>query len=266
MDTQSVKSVVKKDWMKTPDDTWAKRRQLARVKIGGLLLGGLIAVAMLSAAEAPPLAHPAMGVPNGCFVETVALLDDFGDSAGSSAWARMLQWGATEQDEVVAGHAVAVVESRGKLWCWDVNFGWSALTIPPGQREDPAIVAVPLTVRYPTISPKWPSYRFDFPQAPGTETKPATLAAESPAKTVAARLSRHRPVNLVEFSYVENGTARQGAPVVFNFHGRYCIYTPEKGTVPFQPVQGGIMALPRITERLRRMYTGGGTGVTPVGW
>ncbi len=235
------------------------------MKIGGLFLGGLIGVATLSAAETPPLAHPAMGVPNGCFVETVALLDDFADSAGASAWARMLQWGATEQDEVVAGHAVAVVEAKGKLWCWDVNFGWSALSITPAQKEDAAIVAVPLTARYPAISPKWPSYRFDFPQAATAAVKLPT-AAEGPAKTVAARLSKHRPVNLVEFSFMENGATRKGAAVVFMFHGRYCIYAPEKGTVPFLRGPGGIQALPTIYACLRRMYTGGVTDVKAVGW
>lgn len=180
------------------------KRCLARMILG------LLAGTWAWAAEAPPVAHQAMGVPNGCFVETVALLDDFADAAGASAWARMLQWGATEQDEVVAGHAVAVVESRGKLWCWDVNFGWSALTVSLAQREDAAAVAVPLTARYPTISPKWPLYRSDFPQTPQAGAKPPAMAAEGPAKTVAARLAKHRPVNLVEFSYAENGAPRKG--------------------------------------------------------
>lgn len=224
-----------------------------------------LTVAVVRAAEAPPLAHQAMGVPNGCFVETVALLDEFADAAGGSAWGRMLQWGATEQDEVVAGHAVAVVESRGKLWCWDVNFGWSALAIPTAQREEAAVVAVPLTARYPGISPKWPSYRFDFPQKSEAAAK-LPPAAAGPATTVAAHLAGHRPVNLVEFSYVENGVPKKGAAVIFLFHGRYCIYTPEKGTVPFLRGPGGIRAIPTILACLRRIHTGGVTGVTSVGW
>jgi hypothetical protein len=238
-----------------------------KIRVAGLILGLLAGPAVrAAAAEAPPLAHSAIGVPNGCFVETVALLDDFADAAGASAWARMLQWGATEQDEVVAGHAVAVVESRGKLWCWDVNFGWSALAVPTGRREEAEVVAAPLTARYPTISPKWPSYRFDFPQTPAASAKPPGVAAEGPAKTVAARLAKHRPVNLVEFSYMENGAPRKGQAVVFNFHGRFCIYAPEKGTVPFLPGPGGILAIPRISNALRRMYTGGVTDVKSVAW
>jgi hypothetical protein len=221
---------------------------------------------LLRAAEAPPLAHAAMGVPNGCFVETVALLDNLAAAAGASSWARLLQWGATEEDEVVAGHAVAVVESRGRLWCWDVNFGWSALTLPPERRDDVAAVAAPLTARYPAISPRSPVYRYDFPQAAETAARPAVTAAGSPAKLVAARLARHRPVNLVEFTYTENGVPKQGAAVVFLFHGRYCIYAPEKGTVPFLRGTGSVQMIPRITASLRRMFSGGVTDVRSVAW
>lgn len=220
----------------------------------------------LRAAEAPPLAHAAMGVPNGCFVETVALLDDYAAAFGPSAWTRMLQWGATEEEETVAGHAVAVVEARGKLWCWDVNFGWSAMAIPPAKRDEVATVAVPLTARNPNISPRSPAYRFDFPQTPETTARPAPAGREGPAKTVAARLARHRPVNLAEFSCVENGVTRRSAAVVFLFHGRYCIYTPEKGTVPFLRATGSVQLTARITAGLRRMYAGAVTEPKSVAW
>jgi hypothetical protein len=203
--------------------------------------------AALGAAGAPPLAHAAMGVPDGCFVESVSLLDDYADAVGSSPWARMLQWGATEEEETVAGHAVAVVESRGRLWCWDVNFGWSALAIPPAKSDEVAIVAVPLSARYPNISPRSPVYRFDFPQAAETTATSGGVAMDGPAKTVAAKLSRHLPVNLVEFSCVENGVIERSAGVVFVFHGCYCIYTPEKGTVPFVRGTGSVQLTARIT-------------------
>ncbi len=230
--------------------------------IGALLQAG----SLLCAAEAPPLAHRAMGVPNGCFVETVALLDDFAAAAGTTAWARMLQWGATEEDETVAGHAVAVVESRGRLWSWDVNFGWSALALPPARRDDVPAVAAPLTARYPNISPRSPAYRFDFPQTVDATVRPAATAAEGPARVVAARLARHRPVNLVEFSYTESGERKRGAAVIFLFHGRYCIYAPEKGTVPFLRGTGGVQMIPRIVASLRRMFPGGVTEVRAVNW
>ncbi len=226
----------------------------------------LVLTGLVRAAEAPPLAHAAMGAPNGCFVETVSLLDDYVDAAGASAWARMLQWGATEEEEVVAGHAVAVVEAKGKLWCWDINFGWSAMTVPLAKRDDVAAVAAPLTARYPAISPKSPLYRFDFPQAPAAAAKPSRTGADGPAKTVAAKLSRHRPVNLVEFSYREGGATKRSAAVVFLFHGRYCIYTAEKGTVPFLRGTGSVQLTTRITASLRRLFTGGVTGVESVGW
>src|ERR1043165_6382327 len=93
--------------------------------------------------EKPPLAHEMMGVANGCFVESVEFLDHWRDTFGSDAWAKMVQWGAKEDDEVVAGHAVAVCQAKGKLWCWDINFGWKPLGIELAQRESDDAVAKP---------------------------------------------------------------------------------------------------------------------------
>lgn len=101
----------------------------------------------MSAAEPVPPVHAPMAVANGCFVESVALLDAWHEKAGAEAWAKLLRWGAKEADEVVAGQAVAVVERQGQRWCWDVNFGRGALVVDGGQRETAAVVAGPVAAR-----------------------------------------------------------------------------------------------------------------------
>ena len=207
----------------------------------------------------PPLRHVPLSVANGCFVETVALLDDFHAAHGAEPWARMLQWGAKEEEEAVAGHAVAICEYRENLWCWDVNHGWKPLALEPAQRDDVAAVAAPVLAQYPRITARFPNSRHDFPQTPDTVPPEAQLADPDPdfrdASIVAARLARHRPVNLVRFTYTVQGETRQGAAAVFVFHGRYCIYSPSKGTVPFR-VRGSVENLRLIQEALRRMFPG----------
>ena len=225
----------------------------------GLMLAGLAVVSGAEAAEAPPLRHALMGVANGCFVETVAFLDHWQESAGPEAWARMLQWGARADDEVVTGHAVAICEARGALWSWDMNFGWSKLPVPAEQRETPEIVALPVLAKYPKVSAVFPTYRFDFPQTAAAVPPSAQLANPNlgirDASLAGERLARHRPVNVVRFSYPAGGETKESAAAVFVFHGRYCIYVPEMGTVPFR-VRGGVENLRLIQEALRRVFPG----------
>jgi hypothetical protein len=200
-----------------------------------------------------------MGVAGGCFVETVALLDAWRDAKGPDAWARLLQWGAREDDEIVAGHAVAVCEAGGALWCWDVNFGWSRLPVDATQRDEAASIALPILRKYPRIAASFPLYRHDFPQSPGAiAPMPAAIetgAALRDARIVGARLAAARPVNVVRFTHGAENERREGAATVFVFHGRYCIYVPEAGTVPFR-VRGGVENLRLIQEALRRVLPG----------
>ncbi len=213
----------------------------------------------LSTVPRPPLMHAPMGVAGGCFVESVALLDAWREARGAEAWARLLQWGAREDDEIVAGHAVAVCESGGVLWCWDVNFGWSKLPVECAQREEPAVIAAPILRKYPRIAASFPLYRHDFPQTPGApEPAPAAIeagAALRDARIVGARLAAARPVNVVRFTHGAGEEKREGAAVVFVFHGRYCIYVPEAGTVPFR-VRGGVGNLRLVQDLLRRVLPG----------
>ncbi len=219
-----------------------------------LLLPGLLA----AAAEKPPLAHAMMGVSNGCFVESVAFLDHWKEVNGD-AWARLLQWGAREDEEVVMGHAVAVCESRGALWSWDINFGWSRLALEVTQRENVEAVAAPVVKKYPRVTARFPTFRHDFPQSPAAVPPVAQPAQSNPswrdASIVGARLAARRPVNVVRFSYGAGEEKRECAAVVFVFHGRFCIYVPEVGTVPFR-TRTSVENLRVVQEMLRRLLPG----------
>lgn len=210
-------------------------------------------------AENIPLRHEMLGVANGCFVETVVFLDRWAEVNGPDAWARLLQWGAREDEEVVMGHAVAICEVRGALWCWDGNFGWMKLAIDAAQRDAAEVVAVPVWKKYPKVSARFPLYRADFPQVPASVMPVAQLtnssAAIRDASIVAAHLAKRRPVNAVRFYYRAGEEKRESAAAVFVFHGRYCVYVPEIGTVPFR-VRGDVANLRLIQDLLRRGFPG----------
>ena len=219
----------------------------------------LLPIATAAPAEQPPLQHAMLGVRNGCFVETVALLDHWKETLGADAWARLLQWGAREDEENVIGHAVAICEVRGALWSWDSNFGWAKLPVGIAEREKVELVAEPVLKRYPRVSARFPAYRFDFPQNPASAVPTPQLTNSNPAirdvSIVGARLAQRRPVNVVRFSYGADDAKRESAAAVFVFHGRYCVYVPELGTIPFR-VRGDVGNLRLIQELLRRGLPG----------
>ena len=200
-----------------------------------------------------------LGVANGCFVETVAFLDRWNETQGADAWSRLLQWGAREDEEVVMGHAVGICESRGALWSWDSNFGWTKLQVGLEQRDNAAAVAAPVLRRYPKITARFPTYRFDFPQVAGGAAPAVQLTATNTsirdASIVGAQLAKRRPVNVVRFSHGPDDAKQESAAAVFVFHGRYCVYVPEMGTVPFR-VRGDVANLRLIQELLRRAFPG----------
>jgi hypothetical protein len=226
-----------------------------------ILLGAffLTRLACAAAAEKPPLQHVPMGVANGCFVETIAFLDHWQEVQGTEAWARLLQWGAREDEEVVMGHAVAICEACGALWSWDINYGWTKLPVDAAQRETVDTVAAPVLKKYPRVTARFPTYRNDFPQSP-TGNAPAAQLTQSntalrDASIVGATLAKQRPVNVVRFSYGPEDQKRESAAAVFVFNGRYCIYVPEFGTVPFR-VRTSVENLRTIQELLRRALPG----------
>jgi hypothetical protein len=206
--------------------------------------------------EKPPLAHDMMGVANGCFVESIAFLDHWQETFGADSWAQMVQWGAKADEEVVAGHAVAVGEARGRIWCWDINFGWKALPVDPAQRENIDVISAPILARYPKVTARFPVFRHDFAQSPGN-VSPAQPGADNPsirdASIVGERLARHRPVSVVRY---QRPGGDEGAAVIFVFHGRYCIYVPEIGTVPFVRIHGGVENLRQTLQALQRLVPG----------
>jgi hypothetical protein len=209
---------------------------------------------------ADPFRYVPMGVSDGCFVESVALSDEVGARYGAETWRRVLQWGAKEDDEVVAGHAVAVFTHAEKVWAYDINFGFTALTIPTLHRDDPALVAAPLTAKYPKIIARFPVYREDAVKEP-MRAPPALYEGVEErglrdASLVAARLARYRRVGLVAFTYSQAGETRTTAAVVFVFSGRLCVYVSGYGTVPFRTRVLSIDNLRQLQLMLRRMYPG----------
>jgi hypothetical protein len=232
--------------------------KLRSAVLGALLLAGLGAARAATPATAkPPLAHDMMGVANGCFVESIAFLDHWQDSFGADAWARMVQWGAKEDEELVAGHAVAVCQAKDKLWCWDINFGWKPLGIDPSQRENIDAVAAPILARYPKTTARFPIFRTDFAQAPAAAPPAGQPASPNPsvrdASIVGERLAKHRPVNALQFARADGS---EGAAVIFAYNGRYCIYVPELGTTPFVRIRGSVENLRLAQQALNRLVPG----------
>ena len=226
-----------------------------------LVAFGCLAAALAGAAKpAPPFRHEPLNVANSCLVESIYFYDQFRERFGEDAWVRVLQWGAKEDEEVVAGHAVAVFEWKSRLWAWDVNHGFLPLDVPPAQREDIDRVSPPILAKYPRTTARYPLYRFDFAQAPAAAPPAALLLDENSAvrdaSVVAEKLARHRPVNVLRYSYVADGETKSSAVAVFLFHGRFCLYFPESGTIPFRARQNSVENLRQIQECLRRVHPG----------
>ena len=232
--------------------------------LAGLLLtfSGAVTGGAAPPAEPPPLANASLGVANGCFVESVLFCDAFIDKYGASAWCRVLHWGAQEDAEVVAGHAVAVCEVRGKLWSWDVNFGFAPLDAEPAKKESVALIAAPLIAEYPRINAFLPAYAQETPQtampSPPVEAGDPENPEMHDASRVATRLAAHRPVNLVQFTYPNDGKTLTGAACAFVFNGRLCVYFPSQGTVPFRTTALSVANLRQLQEIIRRIFPGAG--------
>lgn len=209
----------------------------------------------------PPFAYERLNVANGCFVESVACFDAFHEAFGDRGWVRVLQWGAKEDEVVVAGHAVLVFEASEGLWCWDVNRGWMPLSVAPAEKENAATVAGPIVANYPRVTALYPMYWNDEPPGPGQPPPGAATGETSqgwqPARVVAERLARHRPVNLVEYAMPGSGDATAGEAVVFAFGGRLCVYTPERGTTLFR-AHGSVWNVRLVMEMIHRIVPGSG--------
>jgi hypothetical protein len=229
--------------------------------LGIAMLAAGVSAAPPKAKTAPPFPYARMGVANGCFVESVAFGDALRTRLGGETWYRILQWGAKEDDEVVAGHAVLVFQLRGHLWSYDINYGLNALETPVTNRDNVAAVAKEVTAPYvEKVTPRFPFYREDFPQAADATPPAAFTGVEESdlrdAGLVAARLAKHRPVALLEFTYPKDGVSQRGAAVAFVHGGRLCVYTATNGTVPFRVKALNVENLRQLQELLRRIYPG----------
>jgi len=224
-----------------------------------LACAALGAAPLVAAPEPAPFSYREMGVANGCFVESVACLDAFHEAFGADAWGRVLLWGAREEEVMVAGHAVAVLEASDALWCWDVNHGWMRLAVPAEKRGDAAAVAAPVVANYPRVTAFYPMLWEDGGQAPEATPPGAEPAGESgayqDARLAAGRLSRHRPVNLIEITRLEGGEPRTFEAIVFVYGGRMCVYSPETGTVTFR-ARSSVWNVRLTLEMVRSMFPG----------
>jgi hypothetical protein len=218
-----------------------------------------LAVAASVVAQPPPCNYSPMGVANGCFVESVACLDAFHEAIGGDGWGRVLLWGAREEEVMVAGHAVAVLVAADALWCWDVNHGWMRLPVPEARRGDAAAVAAPVVANYPRVTALYPMLWDDGGQAPEAPPPGAEPAGEASgrqdAQQAAARLSRHRPVNLIEIIRLKDGETRTSEAIVFIFGGRMCVYSPETGTITFH-VRSSVWNVRLTLEMVRSIFPG----------
>ncbi|MBC8040693.1 MAG: hypothetical protein H7Y06_09135 [Opitutaceae bacterium] len=220
-----------------------------------------VSAAPPKAKTALPFPYARMGVANGCFVESVALGDALRARLGGETWYRILQWGAKEDEEAVAGHAVLVFQHLGKLWNYDINYGLNALETPVENRDNVDAVAKEATAPYMgKITPRFPLYREDFAQAadpkPPAEFTGVEESELRDAGLVAGRLAKHRPVALLEFTYPKDGVTRRGAAAAFVHSGRLCVYTATNGTVPFRVRALNVDNLRQLQELLRRIYPG----------
>jgi hypothetical protein len=243
---------------------YAKRSEMFPLNLGALRFQLVLVAAGLTAASAlgtEPMHYEPLGAPNGCFVESVACFDLFHELAGPEPWARVLQWGAKEDEEMVAGHAVAVMEFSGRLWSWDINYGWRVLSIASDQRDDAATVAAPVLARYPRTTAVYPILWNDLGQPAGSPPNaPDESESAGLVSRVAERLAKHRPVNLVSFPMPDG---QKGYAVVFVFGGRLCFYSPEVGTHLFRG-RTTVMNARAIQYMIHRIYPDAGGADAPA--
>jgi len=231
-----------------------------QIRVGLAIFVWLVAAAGATTHVPAPFRYEALGVRDGCFVDSVAFYDDWRRQHGTDAWVRLLQWGAREEEEIVAGHAVAVFEHRGELWAYDINFGFLRLSVPVTAKDEVGVVAAPLLERYQRFETRHPTFRHDFPQQPGLDSAQASLAGTVPGGAevvrVAERLAVARPVRVVVYDYPSGGETLTGAACLFLFHGRLCVYVPGHGTVPFRARALSVDNLRQAQELLRRIHPG----------
>jgi hypothetical protein len=203
-----------------------------------LLLGGCEAFIPVPAPPPPvkpPFSYEPLGVRNSCFVESVHFYDVYHAKTGEGGWVRVFQWGNQEGDyKIGLGHAVAVYVADGKLFGYDINFGFWPIALPLDRRADVTDVGPKIFVHYPQFKPVFARYRDDSVHA--APLKPPEFLFYHAnrdvrdATRVASELGRFRRVSVVDFNFIEKGTKQASAATVFVFDSRLCVYFPRNGT------------------------------------
>ena len=212
----------------------------------------LTALLVLSGCSTPPSDQPGLPpldwnnmpdgysplqVHNACFVESVHFCDFYGDRrlGGSEGWAKVIEWGERRRDMTVRdGHAVAVYELKNKLWCYDINHGFSPIATPVGRRADLAAVTPKIIGRYSELDIVGIHYVDELTQPadkPAVDyTKGATTMDLDEALHVAVELGKFRPVRVVEFIAPRDSYLRPFAATVFKYGTKLCLYSSWTGT------------------------------------
>lgn len=216
-----------------------------------------------------PFYFEPLTVRNACFVESVRLYDQYlsRNLGRGSPWVKVLQWGSRESDSKVGlGHAVAIFSSGGKLWTYDINHGFTELTVPVDRRADLTDVTPEIFAKYPQQRPVLATYREDGFQQERTKV-PENLfyhASQDVREVtkVASELGRFRPVKVLEFKFNEGGELRTGVAAAFLFGNRPCLYMPAKGTQIGRVRVTTMDDLPLLGNMLKQLYP----NATDVKW
>jgi hypothetical protein len=215
-----------------------------------------------------PFTYDTLGVRNSCFVEAVNFYDEYmrRGQRGNEPWARVLQWGNEIGDyKMTAGHAVAVFADRGKLWCYDINYGMVELPVGLDRRGDIHDVSPPIFAKYPQYNPIRPLYREDFPQEPMRKRVKFLFYHANrdirDATRVANSFSAVRPVRVFEYDFTDKGKTQHSAATTFVFGARLCVYFPRYGTfvAPNSTLtMGSVDDLRFLKVLVRRLFKDGG--------
>ena len=211
----------------------------------------------------PPFPYESLGVRNSCFVESVHFYDVYTawKVGGDAGWVRVLQWGNQEGDyKISTGHAVAVYVAEGRLYGYDINFGFWPIDVPVEKRADLSEIRPKVFAHYPQFKPVFGRYREDFSQQVPPKPPEFLFYHANPdvrdATRVASELGRYRPVSVVEFSFLEKGARQESAAAIFVFGGRLCIYFPRGGTHISNPLVRAIHDLNLASYVIKRLYPG----------
>lgn len=232
--------------------------------LASLFLGGCEAFVPVPAPPAKasaPFYYEPLGVRNSCLVESVHFYDLYRKKVGEGGWVRVLQWGIREGDfRISAGHAVAVYVADGKLFGYDINFGFWELGLPVEKRTDLTEVAPRVERHYPQYRTAYERYRED--RVFYTPPKPPEFLFyhKNPdirdATRVASELGRFRNVRVVEFDFEENGVNVVSAAVAFVFDARLCVYFPRQGTHVTGEIVHDVKNASTVEAVIRRAYPG----------